>query len=117
MQEGKNDYTPLAKEKDMDISSTSTSKSGVRNNDSNSDNNDDISESEKSLREEVVLPETDHINSLLEIDCINLACPRQYGYAKIYEVEEGVNGNAERKLLFRKCLCTSKGAKHWNTLI
>jgi hypothetical protein len=44
MQEGKNDYTRLAEEKDMGISLTSTSKSGVRNNDSNSDNNDDISE-------------------------------------------------------------------------
>jgi hypothetical protein len=102
MQEGKNDYTRLAEEKDMDISSTSTSKSGVCNNDSNSDNDDDISESENLLREEAVLPETNRINSLLEIDRINLACPHQYGYAKIYEVEEGVNGNAGTKIAIPK---------------
>jgi hypothetical protein len=86
----------------MDISSTSTSKSGVRNNNSNSDNDDDISESENALREEAVLPETDRINSLLEIDRINLVCPRHYVYAKIYEVEEGVNGNAGTKIAFPK---------------
>jgi hypothetical protein len=102
MPEGKNDCTHLAEEKDMDISSTSTSKGGDCKNDSNSDNDGDISESENSLREEAVLPETDRINSLLEIDRINLACPRQYGYAKIYEVEEGVNGNAGTKIAIPK---------------
>jgi hypothetical protein len=102
MQEGDKDYTHPAKEKDTDTSSTSTSKSGVRSNDNNSDYNDDISESENSLREEAVLLKTDRINSLLEIDRINLACPRQYGYAKIYEVEEGLNGNVGTKIAIPK---------------
>jgi hypothetical protein len=102
MQEGENDYTHPAEGKDTDTSSTSTSQSGVRGNDSNSDYDDDISESENSLQEEAVLPKTDRINSLLEIDRINLACPRQYGYAKIYEVEEGLNGNAGTKIAIPK---------------
>jgi hypothetical protein len=97
MQEGQNNYTHPAKEKNTGISSTSTSKSGVHNNDGNSYNSNDISKSENSLREEAVLPKTDCINSLLEIDRINLASPRQYGYTKIYEVEEGLNGNAGMK--------------------
>jgi hypothetical protein len=104
MQERQNeDFTDPAKPKDTDISSTSTSESGVHNNDSNSDNDDDISESEDSLQEEAVLPETDRINSLiLEIDRINLPCPRQYGYTKIYEVEEGLNGNVGTKIAIPK---------------
>ena len=81
MQERQSNYTHPAEEKDTDISLTSTSKSGLHNNDSNSDNDDGISESENSLQEEAVLPEADRINLLLEIDRINLACPHQYGYA------------------------------------
>ncbi len=104
MQERQNeDFTDPAKPKDTDISSTSTSESSVHNNDSNSDNDDDISESEDSLQEEAVLPESDRINSLiLEIDRINLPCPRQYGYTKIYEVEEGLNGNVGTKIAIPK---------------
>ena len=101
MQEGQNNYTHRAEEKDTDISSTSTSKTGLHNHDSNSDNDDDISESD-SLREEAMLPETDGMNSLLEIDRINLACPRQYGYTKIYEVEDSLNSNAGTKIAIPK---------------
>jgi hypothetical protein len=103
MQERGNDCTHPPKEEDMDIYSTSTTKSSVHDNDSHdSDNDDDISESENSLREEAVLPETDRINSLPEIDRINLAYPREFGYAKIYEVEEGLNGNAGTKIAIPK---------------
>ena len=119
MQERQSDYTHPAKEKDTDISSTSTSKTGLHNNDSNSDNDDGISESENSLREEAVLPETDRINLLLEIDRINLACPHQYGYAKIYEVEEGLNGNAGTKIAIPKVslyLERGKALQHLNMI-
>jgi hypothetical protein len=119
MQEGQNDYNHPAKEKDTDISSTSTSHSGVHSDDSNTDNDDDISKLEKSLREEAVLPETDRIDLLLEIDCINLACPRQYGYAKIYEVKEGLNGNAEIKIAIPKVslyLKRGKALQHLNMI-
>jgi hypothetical protein len=119
MQEGQNDYTHPAEEKDTDISSTSTSHSGVHSDDSNTDNDDNISELENSLREEAVLPETDRIDSLLEIDRINWACPRQYGYAKIYEVEEGLNGNAGTKISIPKVslyLKRGKALRHLNMI-
>jgi hypothetical protein len=58
-----------------------------------------------------VLPKTNRINSLLKIDGINLACPRQYGYAKIYEVKEGLNGNAGTKIAILKVFLYLKGGK------
>lgn len=80
---------------------------------------DDISESENSSQEEAVLPETDRISSLPEIGRINLACPRQYGYAKIYEVEEGLNGNAGTKMALPKVslyLERGKALQHLNMI-
>jgi hypothetical protein len=115
MQEGQNDCAHPAEEKDADVSSTSTS---TCKSVSDSDDDDDISESETSL-EEAVLPETDRINSLLEIDRINLACPRQYGYTKIYEVEEGLNGNAGTKMAIPKVslyLERGKALEHLNMI-
>jgi hypothetical protein len=119
MQEGQNDYTHPAKEKDTDISSPFTSKSGVHNNDSNSNNDNDISKSENLLLEEAALPKTGRINSLLEIDRIKLACPRQYGYAKIYKVKESLNGNAGTKIAIPKVslyLERGKALQHLNLI-
>jgi hypothetical protein len=77
----------MHEEKSTDtLSSTNTS---IHNNDSN----DNTSESENSLREEAVLPETDRVN---------LACPREFGYTKIYQVEQGLNGNAGTKMAIPK---------------
>jgi hypothetical protein len=50
-------------------------------------------EEEEDAREEAILSETDRVN---------LAYPREFGYTKIYEVEQGVNGNAGTKMAIPK---------------
>ena len=83
MQDEQKDYTPPAEEDSTDISSTY--KSTIHNDDSD----DDISESDNSLQEEAVLPEADQRLASLVHDL---------GYTKIYEVEQGLNGNAGTKM-------------------
>jgi hypothetical protein len=87
MQEVRNDCTSPSVEDDTD--SSCTSKSSI-----SKDHRDDaISESEDSLQEEAVLPGTDRVNS---------GYPREFGYTNIYQVEEGLNGNAGVKIAIPK---------------
>jgi hypothetical protein len=92
MQDARNDYTSPAEEQDMDMSTSY--ENSIDNNDNDNDNDNDMSESETSLQEEAVLPETDRIN---------LACPGEFGYTKIYQVEQDFNdGRAGTKLAIPK---------------
>jgi hypothetical protein len=88
MEVRRNDSTLSIEQEVTDISSTYNS-TFHSNDDNNDDNDDDISESLDSMQEEIVVPETDRIQS---------ACPREFGYTKIYEVEQGINGNAGTKI-------------------
>jgi hypothetical protein len=71
--------------------------------------NDDDSD-DNPLQEEAVLPETDRVN---------LGCPREFGYTKIYQVEQDLNGNAGTKMAIPKVsfyLKRGKGLQHLNII-
>jgi hypothetical protein len=80
------DHNTDAQEIGIDISSICNS--NVTNED-HRDDPDNSSESENSLQEEAILPETDHLN---------LAGLQEFGYTKIYEIEYGFNGNPGTKM-------------------
>jgi hypothetical protein len=72
---------------------------------------DVFSESENSLREEAVLPETDHVHSACLL--------REFGYSKIYQIEQDVNGNAGTKMAIAKVslyLNRGKELEHLNMI-
>jgi hypothetical protein len=85
MEDRKDNYqTAFAEEESSDVSSWLRGNHG---------DDDEISESDNSLQEEAVLHETDHID---------LACSREFGYSKLYEVEHGLDGNPGTKMAFPK---------------
>ena len=78
MEDEQNHYNLAVEDESTDISLTSKSR-----------NDSGISESENSLLEEAVFPATDHLQ---------VACPREFGYTKIYEVEKGLHENDGTKV-------------------
>jgi hypothetical protein len=90
MSDGWNDYNIVAQGKGADVSSSYDS--SVDKDDQDEDEQD-ISQSENSFRQEAVLPESDHLN---------VSGLPEFGYTKIYKVEQGLNENAGTKMAIPK---------------